>query len=154
MENIKKEDPCQPIYQKMHITNWPFGQNKCLFRDNQCGNACLQITSSLVTTCIRYFKCRTTHLINLNKKGGIKKKLVLVGAVILTLIANGAMAQDTLRLLTWKGHAPAKLVKDFEAPGYQLHYYTPEKNLVSHTIYVRDIDGPYLFEEYPSMQQE
>ena len=37
-----------------------------------------------------------------------------------------------------------------EAPGYQLHYYTPGKNLVSHTIYVRDIDGPYLFEEYPS----
>ena len=36
-----------------------------------------------------------------------------------------------------------------EAPGYQLHYWSPEKNLISHTIYVREIDGPYLFEEYP-----
>ena len=35
-----------------------------------------------------------------------------------------------------------------EAPGYQLHYWSPEKNLVSHTIYVREIDGPYLFEEH------
>ena len=32
-----------------------------------------------------------------------------------------------------------------DAPGYQLHYWSPEKNLVSHTIYVRETDGPYLF---------
>ena len=43
------------------------------------------------------------------------KKMVLVGAVALSLISTGAMAKDTLRLLTWKGYAPAKLVKDFEA---------------------------------------
>lgn len=43
------------------------------------------------------------------------KKLVLIGAIALSLVANGAMAKDTLRLLTWKGYAPAKLVKDFEA---------------------------------------
>ena len=43
------------------------------------------------------------------------KRLALVGAIVLTLIASGAMAQETLRLLTWKGYAPAKLVKDFEA---------------------------------------
>ena len=43
------------------------------------------------------------------------KKLVLVGAMALSLISTGAMAKDTLRLLTWKGYAPAKLVKDFEA---------------------------------------
>ncbi len=43
------------------------------------------------------------------------KKLVIVGAIALSLIASGAMAQGTLRLLTWKGYAPAKLVKDFEA---------------------------------------
>ena len=43
------------------------------------------------------------------------KKLVLIGAVALTLIANGAMAGETLRVLTWKGYAPAKLIKDFEA---------------------------------------
>ncbi len=34
-----------------------------------------------------------------------------------------------------------------DAPGYQLHYWSPDKNLVSHTIYVRETDGPYLFEE-------
>lgn len=34
-----------------------------------------------------------------------------------------------------------------DVPGYQLHYWSPEKNLVSHTIYVRETDGPYLFAE-------
>ncbi|MEN8210967.1 MAG: extracellular solute-binding protein, partial [Thermodesulfobacteriota bacterium] len=47
------------------------------------------------------------------------KKLVLVSlTALLTLMmftANAVMAKDTLRLLTWKGYAPAKLVKDFEA---------------------------------------
>ncbi len=36
-----------------------------------------------------------------------------------------------------------------EAPGYQLHYFTPEKNLVSHSITVKEVDGPYRFKEYP-----
>jgi 3',5'-cyclic AMP phosphodiesterase CpdA len=36
-----------------------------------------------------------------------------------------------------------------EAPGYQLHYWTPQDNLITHTVYVRKVDGPYLFEEYP-----
>ena len=40
-----------------------------------------------------------------------------------------------------------------EAPGYQLHYWTPERHLVSHTVYVRDVDGPYLFEEYPETKR-
>ena len=37
-----------------------------------------------------------------------------------------------------------------ENPGYQLHYWTPQNDLVTHTVYVREIDGPYLFEEYPA----
>ncbi len=36
---------------------------------------------------------------------------------------------------------------NLDAPGYQLHHWSSEKTLVSHTIYVRDVDGPYLFEE-------
>ena len=32
-----------------------------------------------------------------------------------------------------------------EAPGYQLHKWTPEKNLITHTIYVRQANGSYLF---------
>ena len=32
-----------------------------------------------------------------------------------------------------------------EDPGYYLHYYTSSANLVSHAVYVREIDGPYLF---------
>lgn len=32
-----------------------------------------------------------------------------------------------------------------ESPGYQLHYYHPEKRLISYTIYVKDRNGPYLF---------
>ncbi|MCK5825589.1 MAG: hypothetical protein KAG93_01035, partial [Desulfuromusa sp.] len=43
------------------------------------------------------------------------KRLVLIGAIALSLIASGAMAQETLRVLTWKGYAPAKLIKAFEA---------------------------------------
>ena len=38
-----------------------------------------------------------------------------------------------------------------EAPAYQLHYLTPEKNLVSHLITVKDKDGPYQFIEYPEV---
>lgn len=33
-----------------------------------------------------------------------------------------------------------------EAPGYQLHYYHPEGHLISHTLYVRDREGPFLFD--------
>ncbi len=32
-----------------------------------------------------------------------------------------------------------------EPPGYQLHYYHGEKHLISHTVYVKDMNGPYLF---------
>lgn len=32
-----------------------------------------------------------------------------------------------------------------EAPGYLLHHLTPQNDLVTHTIYVREIDGPYSF---------
>lgn len=32
-----------------------------------------------------------------------------------------------------------------EAPAYQLHYWTPQKDLVTHTVYVREVDGPYSF---------
>ena len=44
------------------------------------------------------------------------KKLVLVGLTALAVMftSNAVMAEGTLRLLTWKGYAPAKLVKDFE----------------------------------------
>jgi 3',5'-cyclic-AMP phosphodiesterase len=34
-----------------------------------------------------------------------------------------------------------------EAPGYQLHFWTPQKDLVTHTVYVREVNGPYLFED-------
>ncbi len=45
------------------------------------------------------------------------KKMAIVGitALALTFTANAAMAKETLRVLTWKGYAPAKLVKEFEA---------------------------------------
>lgn len=34
-----------------------------------------------------------------------------------------------------------------DAPSYQLHYWTPQKNLVTHSVSVQAADGPYLFEE-------
>jgi 3',5'-cyclic AMP phosphodiesterase CpdA len=33
-------------------------------------------------------------------------------------------------------------------PGYQLHFYTEQQNLVTHTVYSTNLDGPYLFEEH------
>jgi hypothetical protein len=33
-----------------------------------------------------------------------------------------------------------------EPPGYLLHYFTPDSNLVTYTVTVEDMDGPYLFE--------
>ena len=32
-----------------------------------------------------------------------------------------------------------------EAPAYQLHFWTPQKDLVTHTVYVREVNGPYPF---------
>ncbi|MBC8259093.1 MAG: phosphodiesterase [SAR324 cluster bacterium] len=32
-----------------------------------------------------------------------------------------------------------------EPPAYQLHYWTPDKNLITHTIVVKSVDGPYFF---------
>ena len=34
-----------------------------------------------------------------------------------------------------------------EAPAYHLHYWTPDKNLITHAVVVKPVDGPYLFEE-------
>ena len=31
-------------------------------------------------------------------------------------------------------------------PAYLLHHWTPQKNLITHTITVRDVDGPFPFE--------
>lgn len=33
-----------------------------------------------------------------------------------------------------------------QSPGYQLHYWTPDKNLITHTLTVDDADGPYFFD--------
>ena len=48
------------------------------------------------------------------KKGKTMKKTILIGAAALALTTT-MMAQETLKVLTWKGYAPAKLVKAFEA---------------------------------------
>ena len=37
-----------------------------------------------------------------------------------------------------------------EPPSYLLHYWTPDKNLVTHTVSARKTDGPYLFEGHQS----
>ena len=42
------------------------------------------------------------------------KKAILLGASALMLASGALMAQETLRLITWKGYAPKALVKKFE----------------------------------------
>jgi spermidine/putrescine transport system substrate-binding protein len=41
------------------------------------------------------------------------KKIIILGVIAFALTSS-LMAKETLRLLTWKGYAPSKLVKDFE----------------------------------------
>ena len=43
------------------------------------------------------------------------KKVLLDSAAALMLTSGSLMAQETLKVLTWKGYAPAELVKAFEA---------------------------------------
>lgn len=38
-----------------------------------------------------------------------------------------------------------------DTPAYQLHYWGPEKNLITHTVDVREDAVPYLFEDYPEI---
>ena len=42
------------------------------------------------------------------------RKVILVGASALLLASSTLLAQETLRLITWKGYAPKALVKKFE----------------------------------------
>ncbi len=42
------------------------------------------------------------------------KKLVLVSAASLLIASGSLIAQETLRIITWKGYAPKALVKQFE----------------------------------------
>jgi len=35
-----------------------------------------------------------------------------------------------------------------EPPAYLLHHWTPENNLISHTVNVKTIEKSYLFEEH------
>ena len=46
--------------------------------------------------------------------------------------------------LTLKRHSEFNL----DAPGYLLHYFNPEKRLVSHSVIVKSSKGPYRFKEY------
>ena len=34
-----------------------------------------------------------------------------------------------------------------EAPAYHLHYWTPEKKLITHAVVAKPVDRPYFFEE-------
>jgi len=68
------------------------------------------------------------------------------GTVVSTAPSTGMQ-----RVLDFTLERPSEFV--LEAPGYQLHYWSSERNLVSHTIYVREIDGPYLFEEHPEADE-
>jgi len=34
-----------------------------------------------------------------------------------------------------------------EAPAYHVHYWTTDKNFITHAVVVKPVDGPYLFEE-------
>lgn len=40
-----------------------------------------------------------------------------------------------------------------ESPGYLLHFFNPDKNLVSHSVTVKETDGPYCFRECPEDDQ-
>ncbi len=60
-------------------------------------------------------------------------------------IVNAAPSMGIPLVLDLTMKEPSQFSLD--VPGYQLHYWSPEQNLISHTIYVRETDGPYLFED-------
>lgn len=66
-------------------------------------------------------------------------------------VVSTAPSMGMQRVLDLTLERPSEFV--LEAPGYQLHYWSPERNLVTHTIYLGEIDGPYLFEEYPEADE-
>ena len=41
-----------------------------------------------------------------------------------------------------------------EAPAYHLHYCTPEKNLITHAVVTKPVEGPYLFEEQDTIRSQ
>ena len=52
----------------------------------------------------------------MEKEDAIMKRILLTAVVaVATLASTTVLARETLRLLTWKGYAPTKLVKEFEA---------------------------------------
>ena len=41
-----------------------------------------------------------------------------------------------------------------ETPAYHLHYWTHETNLITHAVFVKTVDGPYLFEEHDLIRSQ
>ena len=72
----------------------------------------------------------------------IHAHLAWCGTVITTAPSMGLQLALDLTLLR-----PSEFT--LETPGYLLHYFNPENNLVSYSISVKTVDGPYLFKEYP-----
>ncbi len=60
------------------------------------------------------------------------------GTVVSTAPSMGMQLKLDLTL-----NRPSEFV--LEAPAYQLHFWTPQKDLITHTVYVREVDGPYPF---------
>ncbi len=59
-----------------------------------------------------------------------------------TVVSTAAsMGLQLLLDLTMK--LPSSFYKD--APCYQLHYWSPDQQLISHTVSLHDMEGPYLF---------
>ncbi|HID01910.1 MAG TPA: phosphodiesterase [Desulfobacterales bacterium] len=55
-----------------------------------------------------------------------------------------SMGLELVLDLTLSRHSQFNL----DQPGYLLHYYNPDQNLVTHSVTVKDINGPYRFREY------
>ena len=60
-------------------------------------------------------------------------------------VVSAAPSMGMLRVLDFTLRQPSQFV--LEAPAYQLHYWSSDKNLISHAVRVEEVAGPYLFEE-------
>ena len=61
-------------------------------------------------------------------------------------VVSAAPSMGMLRVLDFSLLKPSQFV--FDSPSYQLHYWSADKNLISHNMRVAEVAGPFLFEEY------
>lgn len=123
------EKPAQPTVVFMHHPPVKFG----VLETDEDGFAGAGILGNVIEKYQNILRILCGH-IHLSSHGGWK------GTIITTAPSMGLQLGLDLTLTR-----PSEFY--LEKPGYLLHYFTPDRNLVTYTVTVGKMDGPYLFDE-------